>query len=609
MGSDEDRRADRDVTAVEARGAIFDRWFAWIRVAAVPLAVAKTGFWHAEYPPGHGVAAAVATAAFAVAAVLLLIAFRRSPSARVRNRLAIAALAVDAAFVGGYVFVFAFENGQPLWSLYLVPLIEAALRFGLVTGLALAAGNTLLLALAELFRADRFEPNEFRLGAVVIRVALGFVVSALVGRLVDDLVKQRATAEARAGEAERLRDELGRRVDLLEAANRCARALASSLDLDQAFSAFKRELRGLVPFERASIVLAEGPATAQVIATAGEGAASVFASGMVRVAPGSVVERVLQGEVVYREDMTDRRYPEEEALVALGLRCRIAAPLLVGPRAVGMLSVSRRQAQSFTPEDVEFVALLGRLVATAVQNIRAYESERKTVEELRRLSALRADFVSLVSHELRSPMAAVIGAARTLQQRWRELRPEHREGFLALIADETSRLADLIGDVLDTSRIEAGTFSYVFTDVDLGTLVRETVATAALGQDEVRVEASVDEPLPSIRGDRNRLRQVLTNLIENAVKYSPAGEQVDVAAFVENGAVRVDVADRGPGVPVDQQAVIFEKFGRAHAGGGKPGTGLGLFIARSIVEAHGGALDVRSQPDRGSVFTLTLPVA
>ena len=113
-----------------------------------------------------------------------------------------------------------------------------------------------------------------------------------------------------------------------------------------------------------------------------------------------------------------------------------------------------------------------------MQNIRAYEAERKTVEELRRLSALRADFVSLVSHELSTPMASVIGSARTLQQRWRELTPEQRESFLELIADETNRLATLIGDVLDTSRIEAGTFSFRFEDVDLAQLVRDSVATA-----------------------------------------------------------------------------------------------------------------------------------
>src|SRR5439155_20944272 len=100
-----------------------------------------------------------------------------------------------------------------------------------------------------------------------------------------------------------------------------------------------------------------------------------------------------------------------------------------------------------------------------------------------RLSALRADFVSLVSQELRSPMAAVIGDARTLQDRWRTLSPDQREAFLALIADETNRLAALIGDVLDTSRIEAGTFSYSFTDVDLMRLVADAVSTAAMGPD------------------------------------------------------------------------------------------------------------------------------
>ena len=126
-----------------------------------------------------------------------------------------------------------------------------------------------------------------------------------------------------------------------------------------------------------------------------------------------------------------------------------------------------------------------------MQNIRAYESERRTVEELRRLSALRADFVSLVSHELRSPMAAVIGAARTLQARWRELQPDQREAFLALIGDETARLASLVGDVLDTSRIDAGTFSYRFGDVDVGALVQESVATAAITQDEVPVTAEI----------------------------------------------------------------------------------------------------------------------
>jgi signal transduction histidine kinase len=302
-------------------------------------------------------------------------------------------------------------------------------------------------------------------------------------------------------------------------------------------------------------------------------------------------------------------YPEEDEFLALGLHCRLATPLLLGARSIGMLSLVRRDVDAFSEEEIELAGLLGRLVASAVQNIRAYGAERKTVEELRRLSALRADFVSLVSHELRTPMAAVIGAARTLQLRWRELSPEQRESFLELIAGETNRLADLIGDVLDTSRIEAGTFSFRFAEVDLGQLVNDAVATAQVGQDEVLLRADVRTPLPEVRGDGERLRQVLTNLIDNAIKYSPAGAEIEVRAYPEDGRVLIDVSDSGPGIAKEDQKLIFEKFGRVTgAGATRPGTGLGLFIARSIAEAHGGALDVESAPEQGSTFTLELPV-
>jgi signal transduction histidine kinase len=323
---------------------------------------------------------------------------------------------------------------------------------------------------------------------------------------------------------------------------------------------------------------------------------------------GALVEEVLSsGQTVYRRDMTDTRHPEEEDLLAAGLRCRIVAPLLIGARPTGMLSMLRAEPDSFHPDEIELVTLLGRLVGTAVQNIRAYGAEHRTVAELRRLSALRADFVSLVSHELRSPMAAVIGSARTLQERWRELTPEQRESFLRLISDETTRLSDLIADVLDTSRIEAGTFSYTFSDVRLDEVVGEIVAAAAIGQDEVEVRAEVRQPLPRVRADRSRIHQVLTNLVDNAVKYSPAGGEVLVSAYATDGRLRVDVADNGPGIPLEEQGIIFEKFGRSNSGQSKPGTGLGLFIARSIAEAHGGRLSVRSGQE-GTVFTLDLPV-
>src|SRR5439155_15012621 len=195
-----------------------------------------------------------------------------------------------------------------------------------------------------------------------------------------------------------------------------------------------------VPFDRTAIVLADD-GVARVIAAAGAGAETVFPAGTRRPVAGSLLEEVIwSGQAIYRADMSDQRHAEEQEFIELGLRCRVAAPLVVGARTVGMLSLVRVEPDSFTDDEIELVSLLGSFLGSAVQNIRAYEAERTNVEELRRLSALRADFVSLVSHELRSPMAAVIGSAKTLHQRWRELTPEQRESFLALIEHETSPL-------------------------------------------------------------------------------------------------------------------------------------------------------------------------
>ncbi len=586
-----------------------ETWIAWVRLGGVAFAALEIGVFTPRFPPGYLTGAWAITGVFGFGTLVL---FRLAHSDR-RERLravGFAAVVFDTAVIGAYAVLFSYEYGNQTRFAMVFVVIEAALRYGLPGGVLLPLVLVPYFWFVEWWRVHEFHPPGpgFLWDRVSFPSGLLLLSGLIIGWLVRRLDDEARLGSARAGEAERLRDMLGRRVDVLEATNRCARALASSLEIEQAFGAFIREVRGLVDFERLAIVLVE-EGEARVIAASGRGAETTFAPGTARTAAGSVLDAVLEGQTVYREDMQDLRYPEEAELLALGLRSRLVTPLLVGPRPIGMISFVRSEPFAFGDDEVELISLLGRLVATAVQNIRAYEAERQTVEELRRLSALRADFVSLVSHELRSPMAAVIGAARTLQDRWRTLAPGQREAFLALIGDETNRLAALIGDVLDTSRIEAGTFSYSFTDVDLGRLVRDAVATASVGQDELRVRADVAGSVPVVRGDRERLRQVLTNLIENAVKYSPAGDEVTVTVRPENGLVRLEVTDNGPGIPRDQQRLIFEKFGRAEVpGGSKPGTGLGLFIARSIVEAHGGTLDVRSRPASGATFELTLPV-
>jgi signal transduction histidine kinase len=585
------------------RARAIELWIARVRLAAVLFAVLEVGVLSTDYPAGYERLAWIAIGVFALGAVVLFVAAKSAYAPAV----GITALLFDTCVIAAFATLYSYEYGSPTrWALMFV-VVEGALRYGVLGATAVSLALLPFLVFVEWWRGHEFGGPSFVFDRVSFPFGILLITGLIVGWLVQRLRHEATVAEARAGEAEELRDQLGRRVDLLEAANRCARALASSLDIDHAFGAFIRELRGFIDFDRVTIVLVEG-GRAEVMAVAGRGTDTVFPAGSARPVRGSALDEVLEGKLVYRPTMEAGRYPEEEDLLALGLRSRVLAPLQVGPRTIGMLGLVRAEENGFSTEEIELVNLLGRLVATAVQNIRAYEAERSTADELRRLSALRADFVSVISHELRSPMAAVIGAARTLQGRWRELTAEQRESFLALIGDETARLADLVGDVLDTSRIEAGTFRFSFTDVDLGELLRDVAAAAEFGQDEVRVRAEVNGALPHLRGDRERLRQVVQNLVDNAVKYSPAGSEVRVSASAENGIVRVDVRDQGPGIPLDDQKLIFEKFGRSSvAGGAKPGTGLGLFIARSIAEAHGGSLEVDSAPARGAVFTLELP--
>jgi signal transduction histidine kinase len=586
-----------------------ERWISVVRLIAIPWALVEVTVFTTSYPSrGYEAAAWAATATLAAGAGAFFWFTRRPVARSLQPAICLAGLVFDTAVIWAYAFVFSFDSGTPIRQLLFFPVVEAALRYGLVGGLAMPLAQIPILFVTERWRADHFAPPDFILDHIMFPLGLQLAMGAIIGGLVNRVGREMTVAQRRASEAESLRDQLGRRVDLLDAANRCARALGSSLEIEDAFAAFIRELRGLVPFDRTAIVLEEEGA-ARVIAAAGAGAETVFPPGSRRPVAGSVLDELRKtGRTVYRKDMADRRFAEEEEFTELGLRSRLAAPLVVGARTVGMVSLVRIEPDAFSEEEVELISLLGRFLGSAVQNIRAYEAEHATVEELRRLSALRADFVSMVSHELRSPMAAVIGSAKTLHQRWRELTPEQRGSFLGLIEHETTRLAELVGNVLDTSRIESGSFSYSFAEVDVVELIQESAAAAESGQDEVRINANVRRPLPPVRGDRERLRQVITNLIDNAVKYSPAGGEVVVDAFAENGRISVEVRDRGPGVAREHHSLIFEKFGRVSGEHTQPGTGLGLFIARSIAEAHGGTVEVHSAPSEGAMFALVLPV-
>ncbi len=158
----------------------------------------------------------------------------------------------------------------------------------------------------------------------------------------------------------------------------------------------------------------------------------------------------------------------------------------------------------------------------------------------------------------------------------------------------------------DATLVAAGALGYSFAEVDVARLVEDATAAAGLGRDGVGVRAVVSGPLPSVRGDADRLRQLLDNLIGNAVKASSPGDAVEVTVESADGAVRVAVSDRGPGVAAADRERIFEAFERA---GNRPGAGLGLYVVRAIAEAHGGSVELAATPGGGATFTLVVPVA
>src|SRR3954454_8436632 len=272
-------------------------WISVVRLCAVPL-VALQVLLTSTYPSGYEAIAWTLLGGFAVGAVVLYATVRES------RTYALVAMVFDFAFISGFVVLYAFDAGTPTRQLLYLAIVVGAARFGMRGGIAVAIAAIPVSAVFERQRAHWFDVG-YRLEFVVIQASAGLLMALLVGWVVERFKEERTLAEQRAEEAETLRDELGRRADLLDAANRCARALSSSLDLDEAFGSFIRELRGLVPFERMAIVLAEDDA-ARVIATAGEQADDVMPPGTVLSLDDNLLaDIVARGQTVYRRDMSE----------------------------------------------------------------------------------------------------------------------------------------------------------------------------------------------------------------------------------------------------------------------------------------------------------------
>jgi two-component system phosphate regulon sensor histidine kinase PhoR len=235
----------------------------------------------------------------------------------------------------------------------------------------------------------------------------------------------------------------------------------------------------------------------------------------------------------------------------------------------------------------------------------------RDLTEERRLEEMKADFVATVSHELRTPLAAIYGSAQTIRRTDIALDPQIHDQLLGVIASESDRLGTIVNDLLVAGRLDADQLPVTVEQCDpaeVATTVLEAARTHL--PENVALDLDVPDRIPSVIADPGQLRQVLVNLVDNAVKYSPEGGRVELRVRSENGSCQIEVADEGLGIPPDEHERIFEKFYRLdpQQTQGVGGSGLGLYICRELVERMNGRLNVESEPGKGSRFTVELPL-
>jgi signal transduction histidine kinase len=322
--------------------------------------------------------------------------------------------------------------------------------------------------------------------------------------------------------------------------------------------------------------------------------------------PGLCASAILQDDVwtVERADTDPRTLANPLVAGELGLRFYAGAPLRTREgHKLGTICVIDRVPRAITAEETETLADLAGIVVDEL------ELRLAARREAARLEQTRSDFVTTAAHELRTPLTAVFGAAKTLARESSELPALQRE-LVAMIESQSARLSEIVDKVLTAAQLAEGRLPFAREILD-----PRLVAAAAL--EAARVSATprhvltldMPEQLPRIQADDMRLRQVLANLLDNAIKYSPDGGRIELAVEVRPGRVRFHVHDEGMGIPVDQRERIFDKFVRLdpRLTSGIGGTGLGLHIARTFMERMGGSLSVSSVSGSGTTFIAELP--
>ena len=336
-------------------------------------------------------------------------------------------------------------------------------------------------------------------------------------------------------------------------------------------------------------------------------------SWQLRSTSGTLVGRAAQTrQVVQIEDArNDPDYPWNGSLAFLGFRTMLGVPMLREGEPIGVLTIWRDEVRPFSERDRQLVTTFADQAVIAIENVRLFREIQDKSRQLEIANQHKSEFLANMSHELRTPLNAIIGFSEVLLERMFGELNEKQDEYLKDIFSSGEHLLSLINDILDLSKIEAGRMELDVENFDvpaaLGnamTLVRERAQRHGITLG-LEVSAEVGE----VRADERKFKQILVNLLTNAVKFTPDGGKVDVRARLIDGVLEVAVRDTGIGIASQDQAAVFEEFRQVgrHYTNKQEGTGLGLALTQRFVELHGGTIRLESELGKGSVFTFTLP--
>jgi len=296
-----------------------------------------------------------------------------------------------------------------------------------------------------------------------------------------------------------------------------------------------------------------------------------------------------------------------------GVLSHIVTPFGVGDELLGFITVNCvGQARRWTQAEVDAVGSIAADLGRGLNHARLYEAENRLVEDLKALDRAKSDFFATVSHELRTPLTSIVAYVDLLsEEEAGPITPEQRN-LLSTVDRNASRLRNLTDDVFTLAKLESGAFVTITRPMNMAEVIAGAVETVCPSVSAAKLTLSAPVPADGlvVEGDAGQLERVLINLLSNSVKYTPAGGRIEVTAAAEAGSVVVRVTDTGIGIPQTDQSKLFDRFFRASNAQQSriPGTGLGLAIVRTIVTNHGGEVRFQSREEKGTTFTVRLPL-